>query len=123
MSSIRFKPQYVEVAAAATEYVEVGGEGSTIHGIQICWVDAVSSATITLHTSNWPAQDVAVDSTTAYHWHDESVAAAPVTIVGPSAAAIGNTMVHLGNLGAARCRLKIVAAATTKLWIIPNGKD
>lgn len=123
MSSIESKPQYVEVAAAATKYVEIGVDGSGLHSVQIGWPDAVSSATITLHTSNWPREEVAFDSTSAMHWYDESTAPVPVTITGPSAAAIGGCLVHLGNVGAKRGRLKIVAAATTKLWILPHGKS
>ena len=123
MSSIEFQPKYVEVAAAATTYVEISADGGGLHAVQIAWPDATSDAAITLETSNWPRGDVAATSTNAMHWYDESTAPdGPVTIVGPAGSAAGNTMVHMDSVGCKRARLKIVATATTKLWILPSGK-
>lgn len=113
--------------AVGTHYVELGGVDDLIQSVQISWPDAVSSATITLESSNFGVTESApgsgvptarYDETDGYRWATE-----PVTITGPSASAAGSTMIHLGNVGSRRLRLKIVAAAVTQLYILGHGKQ
>lgn len=95
----------------STTYVELPMAEGTM-GLGIRWADATSSATITLETTNELPNVVAYNSTTAGDWFSEST-----SITGPSASAAGSSMKHLGNIGAARARLKIVCAADSKLRI------
>jgi hypothetical protein len=109
-----------QVAAAATAYHELGIAASLVESIHIQWFDAVSSATITLETTNLPTEDAATSATaTAGNWVPET----SVTITGPTAAAASGSMTHLGNIGSRRARLKIVAAANCDLRVTPHGKD
>jgi hypothetical protein len=120
MSSIDSKGKIsVTIPDATTKYFEVGGQGALIHSVQIRWPDAVSSASITFETSNYEPSEAPVgDAGAAGVWFEES----SVPIAGPDATAAGGTMIHLGNLGAQRCRLKVVTAAVTSLEILTNGK-
>lgn len=102
-----------------TTYVEIPIEPASIAGIQCSWLDATSSATITLETSNWPQAMVAGNvAGNADEWFNEST----VAIAGPTAVARGCSITHVGNLGAERARLKIVTAAATKLRIRVSSK-
>lgn len=114
--------------AAGTHYVEIGGVDDLVQSIHIAWPDAVSSATITLESSNFGVMDSAPavgdpmarsTETDGYRWYAETAAA----ITGPAATAAGSFMLHVGNTGARRLRLKIVAAALTQLYIIGHGKQ
>lgn len=111
-----------------TSYVELGGVDDLVQSVHIAWPDAVSSATITLESSNFNPIDVAPSAGDAfarsteadgYRWCVEPAAA----ITGPGGTAAGSFMLHIGNTGARRLRLKIVAAAATQLYIIGHGKQ
>jgi hypothetical protein len=115
------------VSGTAVHYVEIGGVDDVIQSIQISWPDAISSATITLQSSNFlvttdvPLAGQAIarsDEVDGYRWADESV-----SITGPVAAAAGSTMIHVGNCGARRLRLKITVTANTQLYILGHGKQ
>jgi hypothetical protein len=109
----------VALGVGTTTYVEIPIEPASIAGIQCSWLDATSSATITLETSNWPQANVAGNvAGNADEWFSETT----VTITGPTAAARGCSMTHIGNLGSERSRLKIVTAAATKLRIRVSAK-
>jgi hypothetical protein len=120
MSNIQQAEQLVFVAAAATGYIEVSSGGGIISSVHIRWVDATSNAAITLESSNYDPTVALLTSTVAGQWISES---GSVSITGPNATASGGTMVHLGNNGARRLRLKIVAVANTTLEITPHGKQ
>lgn len=106
-----------DALGVATHYIEIPVlEGSM--GIHIRWADATSSAAITLESTNEPQAKVAATSTTAGDWCTES----GVSITGPTAAAAGASMTHIGNVGSERLRLKVIAAAVTKLQVRVNGK-
>lgn len=108
-----------QVAAAATAYRELGIAASLVESIHLQWFDAVSSATVTLETTNLPPEDAATDAAaSAGNWIPETT----VTITGPTGAGAGGSMTHLGNIGARRARLKIVAAANCDLRATPHGK-
>lgn len=100
------------VAAAATQYVGIP-VGPRMF-IDIAWLDAISSATITLETTGFDAQDAPVDAAgAAWEWKTE----ADVTITGPAASAAGSAKVHITGIGPCRARLKIVAAANCSFEI------
>jgi hypothetical protein len=112
---------YATATAASTVYVEIPVDASLIASIQCSWFDATSNAAITLETSNWPdvgAKKASSDSTNADEWFNEST----VSITGPTAAARGCSVTHLGNMASSRARLKIVFAANTKLRIAINTR-
>lgn len=100
--------------SAATHYIGVGGDNSLVHSIHLKW-DAALVGTITVESSNFP--DVALDSATAGDWIDE----ASIADVTPAAAASG-TMIHVGNNGARRLRLKCVIGTPGVLRVRTHGK-
>jgi hypothetical protein len=116
-------------SSGAVHYVEIGGVDDLVQSIQISWPDATSSATIVLETSNFLVDNTttaaagspvaAYDDTGGFRWTTET----GVIITGPSASAAGSTMVHLGNIGSRRARLKITVAANTQLYILGHGKQ
>lgn len=94
------------VANAATQYVGLKICGGTI-GAHIGWLDATSSATITLELSSFNNDDAPVDAAgSAWEWRDSGV-----SITGPSGVAAGSSLVNAENVRVHRARLKIVAAA------------
>lgn len=108
-----------QVANGATAYVELGVGGSLVAAAHLRWFDATSNATVTLETTNLPPEDAATDAAAANgNWVPE----ASVTVTGPTGAAAGGSMLHLGNIGSRRARLKLVAAANCDLQVIPHGK-
>lgn len=84
-------------------------------GVQISWIDATSSATITLELSSFPPEEAATDAAASYFWKDSGV-----SITGPAASAAGSSVVNVENVRQTRARLKVVTAANTKL-IVYNG--
>lgn len=104
------------VSSGPNHYFEIGGSDDGITSTMIRWFDSTSSATITLETTNLPVTESAFNSTTATEWAPE-----PVVITGPVASASGCFMLHMGNNGAKRNRLKFVVAANTSIEIISHG--
>ncbi len=102
------------VAAAATAYVAVPVIKGMV-GCHIAWIDATSSATITLELSSFPVEEATTNVAGTYQWKDSGV-----VITGPAASATGGVLVNVENVRQSRARLKIVGAATTSL-IIYNG--
>jgi hypothetical protein len=109
------------IASGATVYVPVpihkDGGGRWI-GAQLSWLDATSSATVTLELTNTEAaytQDGA-----AHEWKDSAV-----SITGPAAAAAGSTLIAIENVRFRRARLKIVTAAVSQIvvWDGDNPND
>jgi len=100
-----------------TQYVAVPIHDGVV-GLHIGWLDATSSATITLELSSFPAYDAPYDSAgSAWEWKDSGE-----TITGPAASAAGATLVHLENVRAMRGRLKIVTAATSVFEIYDGAQ-
>lgn len=107
------------ITSGATQYIEIPVSCALVTAVHIRWRDATSSATITLESSNEDPDRVSGTSTTAGDWIAES----SVTITGPSASAAGGSMLHLANFGSERARLKVVAAADTRLRVTVHGKS
>jgi hypothetical protein len=99
------------VANTETKYVEVPVRAGAL-GAHIAWLDAVSSATITLEFTAF--LDVAVSTGgAAYVWKDSGV-----SITGPAASAAGSASVSIDNVRQPRARLKIVGAAACQFIIL-----
>jgi hypothetical protein len=103
------------VGNGATQYVPVPIHDGCI-GVQIAWLDATSSATITLELTSFDAYDAPYDAAgAAYEWKDSGV-----SITGPAASAAGSSLVNCENVRQLRARLKIVGAAAS-LFEIRDG--
>lgn len=104
------------IANAATQYIGVPVIKGMV-GCHIAWIDATSSATITLELSSFPEEEAPVATAGTYQWKDSGV-----SITGPAGSAAGAAVVNVENVRQSRARLKVVGAATTKL-IIYNGEQ
>ena len=93
------------IANGATRYIEVFVRGGSI-GVHIGWMDATSSATITLELGSFDGAITVAGA--AWEWKDSGL-----TITGPAASAAGSTLVNVENVRQLRARLKIVAAAAS----------
>lgn len=104
--------------AGGTKYVEIPLGDESVSGLFISWPDGTSSATLTLESTLHNSTDAALTSADASLWAPET----GITITGPAATAKASEMVHLGNNGATRMRLKIVPAADTTLTVLARRK-
>lgn len=94
------------VANGETKYIEVPVRNGAV-GADIGWLDATSSATITLELTSFKNAS-AVVAGPAWVWKDSGL-----TITGPVAAAAGATLLNVENVRQTRARLKIVCAAAS----------
>jgi hypothetical protein len=101
MSTTQFK-----VANGETRYIEVPVKSGTV-GFHLAWLDAVSSATITLELTGYKAISATAPGR-AWEWKDSGL-----TITGPVAAAAGSAQVNVENVRQERARIKIVGAAAS----------
>lgn len=111
------------IANTAVVYAPIPTGYDDLISIHIAWFDATSAATIVLQTSNYDAKDAPLDADetaggSEHLWATES----GVSVVGPSAAAAGCSMLHLGNYGAFRSRLKITATADCDMEVLARRK-
>ena len=105
------------VANAATQYVGVPISPSGTIGVQIAWLDATSSATITLEYTDYDASEAPVSAAgSAWEWVDSGE-----TIDAPAASAAGAGLVSLAGVPHRRARLKIVAAANSLFEILEGN--
>lgn len=104
------------VANGVTQYVGVPVKDNMI-GAQIAWLDATSSATITLELTNYDS-DLAPGEVAgaAWKWKDSGV-----SVTGPAASAAGSSLVNVENVRQRRARLKIVAAAACSFEILEGA--
>jgi hypothetical protein len=104
-----------KIPTSTTLYVEVpvrdGVDGGRFLGVHVAWLDATSSATITLELTSYRhvASGVAGN---AWEWIDSGL-----TFTGPAATAAGGLLINIENIRQHRARLKIVTAAITTLDI------
>ncbi len=100
------------VANGVTQYVGIPIHGGCI-GTQISWLDATSSATITIELTSFGNADAPVDTAgSAWVWKDSGL-----SITGPAASAAGSVLVNADNVRQRRARIKIVAAANCSFEI------
>ena len=110
----------VTLANNATFYVGFGVEGALIQSVHLQWDAALILTAVTVEDSNNP--DAAITSSTAGEWIQEDPATAYVGGLGNltvtnltlavAGGAAGGAMIHLGNLGSLRQRLKLVVGGT-----------
>lgn len=108
-----------KVASGATVYFDIGGADDLITSVQLRWLDATTSGTFTLETTNLPPTEALTADAAGSKWFPE----AALTITSPGATATGCFMIHLGNNGVKRNRIKYVAAADSEIEIVPFGVD
>jgi hypothetical protein len=95
------------VPNTTTRYIGIPVGDETLTGIQIAKKNA-GAATFTLEMSEFPADKAPVTTAGTYEWKDSGeVIADPAN--GTS------TVVHLGNIGTGRARLKVVGGAGDSL--------
>lgn len=105
-----YPPLYDGIVGVATKYVGIPVGDDTLIGLQIAKVVA-GAQTFTLEVTEFPADQAPVEVAGTYQWKDSGE-----TIADP---AVGtSTIVHLGNIGTGRARLKIVDAAGTAHTIV-----
>lgn len=107
-----------KIASGVTQYVEVPirtePDGGRFLGVHIGWLDATSSATITLELSSY--KHVASGNPgNAWEWIDSGL-----TFTGPAGTAAGGLLINVENIRQLRARLKISAAANS-LFDIRDG--
>ena len=110
-----------KIASGATAYFEIGGQEDITTSVMFRWMDATTSGTFTLETSNLKWDVLDFDSTDATAWSTEPDVNAE--IVNPSGMAAACSMLHLGNVGVRRMRVKYVAAADSEIEIISFGVE
>jgi hypothetical protein len=107
---------YKNTALSGTAYVNLPIKKGTL-GQQIAWLDATSSATLTIELTNYDADDAPLATAGAANvWKDSGV-----SVTGPAGSAIGATVLNIENVRQKRARLKIVTAATTNIEIIDGA--
>jgi hypothetical protein len=112
MADITRKPLFKgTLTHPTTKYVGVPVRGGRV-GAHIAWLDATSSATITLEATSFGSTDAPTESAGTYQWKDTGA-----VITGPAATAAGGALVNQNNIQQRRARLKIVTAATSNLEI------
>lgn len=97
-----------------TQYIGVPVVKGMI-GVYIAWIDATSSATITLELTSLPYEEAVTTTAGTYQWKDSGL-----TFTGPAGSAAGSLLVNVENVRQSRARLKVVTAANTKI-IVYNG--
>lgn len=100
----------------ATQYIGIPIHEGRI-GLYIAWLDATSSATITIEMTSLGAEDAPLATAGTYQWKDSAL-----SITGPAGSAAGAALVNVENVRQLRARLKIVTAATCTLKIF-DGVD
>jgi len=126
----------ITLTSATTYYVPIGTDSALVPSmvalvaLHLTWSAAIV-LTATLETCNFPkyrggqpaigpATDVSDVDTTAGNWLQEFLSSANVPITGGAVAAnaitstpaLGGAMIHVGNLGSRRMRLKLVVGGT-----------
>jgi hypothetical protein len=107
------------IANGVTQYIEVSDASlGNLGSLHIRWTDATTVATVTAEqTNDWTASATAAG--VAGLWLPEPDINA--AIVNPTGAGAGGCIVHVGNNGAGRMRLKIVTAAVCSFVIWPQA--
>jgi hypothetical protein len=102
------------IAAAATKYINLPVVKGMV-GCYVAWIDATSSATVTVELTSFPGEEAPIETAGTYQWKDSGV-----SFTGPAGSAAGSLMINIENVRQSRARLKVVGAATTSL-IVYNG--
>jgi hypothetical protein len=103
------------ILSGATKYIGIPTGLSSLDGIQISRITGAGADAITLEMSLFPADQAPVETAGTYQWKDSGE-----SIATPTAGT--STIVHLGNIGLTRSRLKIAAAADARYIIRATRK-
>jgi hypothetical protein len=104
------------VLLGATVYFEFNVEDDAITSVQFRWFDATTEGTFTGETSNVPYAELASDVAAGSGWFPETL-----TITSPAGVAVGTYILHMGNNGAKRLRIKYVAIANSEIEVLSWG--
>jgi hypothetical protein len=107
------------VSNTSTHYFDIGGCDDEITSVQFRWLDSTTSGTFTVESTNLPVTEALYDDAAGSKWYPEST----LVITSPSASAAGTFMLHIGNSGTKRLRVKYVALANSEIEIVPFGVD
>lgn len=134
---------YVTLTATDDFLFPLGVADQPLESIHI-QTDALLAGVFTIETSNMPRNDVAAsvappgtvtdwDDTAAGGWVKEDPATAYVATVGTGwtvanltltkTAGVGSAMIHLGNLGSRRVRLRAAVTTTGAVRVAVHGKS
>jgi len=130
----------VTLASGTTYVFALGGESAPLESIHIVW-DAAIVVVLTIEDSNMPSglggpggvADVSNFDSGAGNWIQENPTTAYVAIsagatatnltVTTAGTTAGGAMIHLGNFGSRRSRLKAVVGGTGGvIRVMPHGK-
>lgn len=118
------------LASSATYYYPVGGESSPLNSVWIKW-DNVLNAVFTVEDTNARSEDVTSYDATAGNWIQENPSTAYVGVTGGAVSSLtitvalttaGGCLIHLGNTGARRTRLKVVVTTGGVVAVGCHGK-
>jgi len=118
------------LASSATYYYPVGGESSPLNSVWIKW-DNVLNAVFTIEDTNARSEDVSSYDATAGNWIQENPTTAYVGVTGGTVANLtvtvasttaGGCLIHLGNTGARRTRIKAVVTTGGVVSVGCHGK-
>ena len=88
------------LGAGATKYIGIPMGLASLMGLQIA-KKAAGAVTFTIEVTEFPADKAPVETAGTYQWKDSGE-----TVADPAAGT--STIVHLGNIGTSRARLKCV---------------
>lgn len=118
------------LSGSTTYYYAIGGESSPLNSVQVKW-DTTLNAVITVEDTNTLTADVSLFDATAGNWIQENPTTAYVGVTGGAVANLtvtvalttaGGCMIHLGNTGARRTRLKVVVTTGGTVSVSCHGK-
>lgn len=121
------------LANLSTYYLDVGGLSAPLLSVHFQWSSALV-AVISFEDSNFDEHQASLTSTTGGDWIPEDPSTAEVEVTGTGASAAGaiitlagggagGGMAHIGNLGSARVRVKVVVTTGGTLRAAHFGKD
>lgn len=122
------------LASGTTYYFPVGAPGCLITSIHAIWDAAIVITALTVEDCNVGDANPLVAGRAAL-WIQENPTGAYVAVTGAgvtatnlsvaaTGGAIGGAMIHLGNMGSRKVRVKVVVGATGgKFELYPHGKE
>lgn len=106
------------IAALETVYFDLGGQEDLVMSVHLRYMSDATAGTFTLESTNLPPSEASATSIDARDWAVEADATAEIE---NPAGIEKSVMLHLGNGGSKRYRLKYVASDVSELDIICYG--
>ena len=111
------------IANATTVYVSIP-TGTNGAAVDVKWLDAITSAALTLQCTNSPPGEAPVRvAGTAEKWAALPAASIVGALTAPNGTAIGSTKVRIKDVPGKRVRLQIVTAAISNFVIDVDPRD